>query len=260
MYDPADVILPRRRKDEIESKPSDYRWRLERFRKAWKYHPTEMPERYIREIIAHTYGMVSMLDYHIGRILDHLDELKLSDDTVIMFSTDHGEHLGDHWLIYKCAPYDECTHIPMIWRCPARFASGIRQEGFVGLFDAAPTIIELAGCDIPRGVQASSFSGALTQSNWQGRDWVLQEDDDVDLEKDLRILPVVRTLHTPRYRITNYFYRGDGELYDLEEDPNEFRNLWDDPAYRNVKNELTEVMLQAVSQAVDPKPARVAPS
>ena len=252
MYDPASVPMPRRRRDEVEGKPSDYQWRLERFAKAWPYHPLDMPDDHIREIIAHTYGMVSLLDKHVGRVLDHLDRLGLADDTVVVFSTDHGEHLGDHWLIYKASPYDELTHIPMIWRWPGHFSAGMRQDGFVGMFDTMPTILELAGVDPPRGVQAASLLDGLSDPKWSGRPWVLAEDDDIDPSMHLR------TLHTPRYRMSCYFERGDGEMYDMEKDPDEFRNVWNDPAYARDKDELLRLMLHAVVDATDPKPKPVA--
>ena len=81
---------------------------------------------------------------------------------------------------------------------------------------------------------------------------MLAEDDDIDPSMHLR------TLHTPRYRMSCYFERGDGEMYDMEKDPDEFRNVWNDPAYARDKDELLRLMLHAVVDATDPKPKPVA--
>ena len=101
MYDPADVPMPNRSPDEVGLKSGHYRRRLERFEQGLGYHPCEMPEAYVREIIAHTYGMVSQIDDNVGRIAKHIEERGLADNTIIVFLTDHGEHIGDHYLIYK---------------------------------------------------------------------------------------------------------------------------------------------------------------
>ena len=113
MYDPANVVMPNRSDDEMPGKSLNYQRKFDRFVDAWPWHPTEMPEAHIREIIAHYYGMVSMVDYNVGRILSKLDELGLSDNTIVLYSTDHGEHLGDHWLISgACTLYQHSNIAP----------------------------------------------------------------------------------------------------------------------------------------------------
>jgi arylsulfatase A-like enzyme len=256
MYDPANVVMPNRSDDEMPEKSLCYQMKLDRFVDAWPWHPTEMPEAHIREIIAHYYGMVSMVDYNVGRILAGLDELGLSDNTIVLYSTDHGEHLGDHWLIYKCMPYDECTHVPMIWRCPEQFATGSRIDGLVSHIDIMPTMLELAGVPVPHGVQGQSYATGLQSGEFAGRPYILCEDD--NLAYGPNVEGQARTLRTPQYRLTYFLPGDDGELYDLEKDPNEFYNRWDDPEYAPVRNELIQQLLGAVIAAADPKPRRVA--
>lgn len=249
-YDPEAVPMPRRRRDEAEGKPEDYQERLRKFAKSLPYHPMDIPDAHVREIIAHTYGMVSLLDKNVGRIMAALDRLDLTEETVVVFTSDHGEHLGDHWLIYKCAPYDELIRLPMIWRWPGRFPPGSRIPGLFSHVDVMPTMLELTGISNPRGVQGQSFVPALCGQEVQGRPWVFLEDDEADG------IGFLRTLRTPDLRISYYLPQRDGELYDLREDPDEFVNRWSDPKYRAVREELLLLMLEAAMQACDPKPER----
>ena len=252
MYDPADVPMPHRSRDEVTTTCQDYCRRLDRFAKAWPYHPLDMPEAHMREIIAHYYGMVSQLDHNIGRILTRLDELGLGDNTVVVFLPDHGEHLGDHWLMYKCCVLDELCHLPMIWRWRGKFPAGQRVAGMVSYVDVMPTFLSLAGVPVPRGVQGGPFTPALNGETFAGRDAVLLEND---LENNRSW---VRTIRTPRHHMNLYEPAGDGELYDLEEDPHELVNRWADRSFSEIRGHLSEEMVKLMLRAADPKPRRVA--
>jgi len=249
-YSPADVPMPKRIPDEHVGKPSHYERRLKRFEESLGYHPYDMPDEHVREIIAHTYGMVSLIDKNVGRMLYALQRLGLRESTAIVFTSDHGEHLGDHWLIYKCAPYDEFHHVPLIWSWPGHFAEGTIQAGFASHVDVMPTILELAGVGPPRGVQGQSYARQLTDGSPIQCGQVLMEDDDEAGKGRLR------TFRTERYRLSYYLPEREGELYDLESDPEEFANKWDDPAYRSVRGELFERAAAAMMQACDRKPER----
>ena len=248
MYDPADVPMPNRSRDEVERGSMEYKRRIERCAGILPYHPLDMPEAHIREIIAHTYGMVSQIDANVGRMLKRLKELGLSDNTVVIFLTDHGEHLGDHWLIYKMCVFDELFHMPMLWRFPRGFPSGRRVGEMISFVDVMPTILELAGVAAPRGVQGESFAPALRGQDFRGRDAVLLEDDDEDNSM------FERTLRTSRYRLSYRVPDNDGALFDLEEDPGERVNRWGDPALRRVKADLFERLAREMMYACDPKP------
>ncbi len=249
MYDPADVPLPNRSANELDQACADYRRSIDAFAAEWPYHPLEMPEAHIREIIAHTYGMVSQIDANVGRILARMRELALDESTAVVFLTDHGEHLGDHWLTYKAYPFDELVRLPMIWRVPGG-PPGVRIDGMVSLVDILPTILDLAGADSPRGVQGRSFADALRGEPFEGRDAVLLEDDEEDNRS------ATRTLRTERYHMTFAVPDGDGSLFDMEDDPDQLVNRWSDPAYAKVKAELFERLAAEMMAACDPKPLR----
>lgn len=256
MFDPQSVPMPNRSRVELETASKTYARRIKEFAEVWPYHPLDMPDEHIREIIAHTYGMVSLVDKNIGRIMDTLKRLNLDENTIVIFSTDHGEHLGDHWLVYKMCIYDELIRLPLIWSCPGRLASGKRIEGIVSHIDIMPTILDLAGSNHPRGVQGISYAEGLGDGQIEGRPYAYLEDDAIWHEGNNTYL---RTIRTPEYRLSYYFPEGDGELFDLKNDPNEFINRWHEPAYHSVRTELMELLLQAAMQAADPKPQIIAP-
>lgn len=175
------------------------------------------------------FGMVALIDDAVARILAALEARGLSENTIIFFLSDHGELLGDHDLILKGAfHYQPLINVPLIARGPG-IESGRVVRGPVGLMDLNPTILELAGVSIPDGTQARTLVPQLGGTSDRGFDHTLIEHD-LDLPNDsggwsagLRL----RTMVTDRYRITHYAGQPYGELYDLEEDPNEFVNLWD---------------------------------
>ena len=250
MYDPSSVPPPRRHPDQLKTASAPYRRTNEKYTKLFGYNPMDMPEDYVREIIAHSYGMVSLLDKHIGRVIDTISRLGLQDDTVVIFTTDHGEHLGDHGFIYKAAVYDELIHLPLIWWSPSRFAQPRRQQGIVSHIDLMPTILDLAGIDGPRGVQGISYKAGLQIAEHPGRDWAYLEDDEGN------DTTYMRTVWTPHCRLTYYLPEAEGDMFDLDSDPDEFINRWNDPAYRSLRNEMMELLLRATIESADPKPEK----
>ena len=212
--------------------------------------PTDMPDEHRREILAYTYGMVSLIDHYVGRVLDCLDELGLSEDTVVAFVSDHGDLMGDHGLLNK-GPFhfDGLLRVPMIWRLPRRFRAG-HTTAFASLLDFAPTVLDLAGVPVPEG--PASSEAPQQPPAWPGHSIVPvltgQADsvqDSVVVENDEDYLGLrLRTLITAEHKITTYTgHRGPepyGELFDREEDPHELHNLWNSGEHQSVKKDLIE--------------------
>lgn len=249
MYDPADVPMPSRSKDELDGPHmSPYlQVRLQKLAASAGIR-TDMPEAHIREIIAHTYGMIHLVDDTIGRILHELDTLHLRDNTIIIFTSDHGEHLGDHYLLFKCAPYDELTHVGMIWNAPQTLPVGHTFDGLSSHIDFVPTLLDMLDIPCPHGVQGISHRDGIMGTRDTGRPYILVEDDDV------RSDDYNRTIRTAHYRMTRYAGLGMGDLFDLDNDPTEFANRYSDPQYRTVRDELTEQLLDATLKHIDPLP------
>ncbi len=255
MYDPADMELPAFDPAEFESMPPAHREALKPHGVAdfspWQetphgnhgFHSHEHDPESLRIDMACYYGMTSFMDAQIGRILEGLDRLGVADNTLVLFTTDHGHFLGHHGLIAKGAfHYEDLLKLPYLVRWPGRVPAGQSSEAIQSLVDLAPSFLGAAGLEIPGRMQ-----GVNQLDVWQGRapsarNWAICENRHQPTKLHLR------TFITDRYKIT--IYRGEtyGELFDLVEDPEERRNLWDDPAHRPVRAELFQRFLDAELQ------------
>jgi arylsulfatase A-like enzyme len=234
-YTAADVAecLPDKRPDEFDTKPPMHRLWSQGLRGGdfeWA-NPggASLSDHELATMIAGYYAMVSQLDHNIGRILTTLDELGLADDTLVVFSADHGELLGDHQMIFKGpVHYDGLLRVPLIVRGPG-FDAGTVNDEPVGTIDLQPTMLAVAGLAVPDYCQGRPLLDGP-------REHVLTEDD-----FDAMIRIPLRTLTTKRYKITRWLDAPDtGELYDLADDPGEFVNRWDDPGYTSVRDDLLD--------------------
>lgn len=198
-------------------------------------------EREAREAMALSCGMIAMIDDCVGMVLARLAASGLADDTVVIFTTDHGDYLGDHRLLLKGpAHYDGVTHVPFIWAEPGRRPAR-RSDGLSGTLDIAPTILDRARIAPYNGVQGESLLPMIDgEPSATARDCLVIEDDQQRATLGFAAPPRLRTLITQRYRMT--IAHGDryGELYDRQTDPHEMDNLFDDAAHRAVRAELME--------------------
>ena len=199
------------------------------------------------------YGMVSLMDREIGRILDRLDQLGIADNTLVVFSTDHGHFLGQHGLIAKGAfHYEDLIRLPFLARWPGRVPAGAVNSSLQSLVDLAPTFLHAAGIDIPGQMQGANQLGVWTGAAEQARDHILVENRHQPSALHLR------TLVDERYKLTLYRGHADGELFDLQEDPDERRNRWDDPACAEVKSNLLQRFVQAEMEREPTRYERIA--
>ncbi|MDE0088824.1 MAG: sulfatase-like hydrolase/transferase, partial [Candidatus Poribacteria bacterium] len=205
------------------------------------------------------YAMIQLIDEQFGRILETLDETGQRENTVIIFTSDHGETLGDHGLIQKgCRFYEGLVRVPLIFSWRRQFASGLKSDALVELVDKAPTLLELAGLAVPEGMHGKSLLPILrgeADANHH-RDFVRCEYyDAVDLP-DHSFATMYRN---KRYKLVVYHGHEEGELYDLIDDPDEFDNLWHVPAKQDIKLELLKQNFDASMFAMDRGPRRVGP-
>ncbi len=216
------------------------------------FHSHLHDEATMRRSMAAYYGMISLIDLEIGRILDKLDELGIADNTLVVFTTDHGHFLGQHGLIAKGAfHYEDLLRIPMIARYPGKLPAGKVSTDLQSIIDLPATFLTAAGIDVPGAMQSQNQLKV-----WAGeepaRDWVLVENRHNPTSVHLR------TLITERYKITVYRNADYGELFDLETDPSELHNCWDDPAYAEVKSKMLLKFVQAEIQIEPTRMPRIA--
>ena len=205
------------------------------------------------EARALTCGMIEMIDGAIARVLAALERSGGAGRTVVAFTSDHGDHLGDHGLLLKGAePYREITRVPLIWTDPDG-PSGLRREDMAQTLDIPATILERARIEPFQGMQGRSLLAGPV------RDAAFIQYDHQRPHPGLGGRPPrVHSLVDRRWRLSVFDGQDRGELYDLEADPGEFCNLWNDPAAAADKARLMERLLREEIAAADRSPAPTA--
>ncbi|WP_168120817.1 sulfatase-like hydrolase/transferase [Paenibacillus sp. HB172176] len=250
MYDPAELTVPAAVPGEHDRNPPHLRLTQEinpdfsdyeesgKFIHGFRSHVRESGQ--VAKDLAVYYGMISLMDRYIGKILDKLDKLGLTENTLVVFTTDHGEVCGHHGLVKKGAfHYEDLLRIPFLVRYPGRVPARRVSPALQSLVDLAPTFLRYAGLNVP-GRMTGVDQGAV----WEGRD--SEARDHVLCENRHEPTTVhLKTYVDQRYKLTVYYNRPYGELFDLQEDPKELRNLWDDPDSAPLKTELLQRMLWA---------------
>jgi arylsulfatase A-like enzyme len=249
MYDPDDMVLGKLTPGEHEPNPPHFGKTQEAkpdfsmYRETYGphgFHSHLISEAALKKNMAIYYGMISLMDQQIGRIMDGLERLGLADNTLVVFSTDHGHFLGQHGLIAKGAfHYEDMIRVPMLAWFPGRLAQNGVNSSLQSLVDYSPTFLSAAGIDVP-----GFMTGVNQWDVWQGkkdsaRDWVVVEN------RHEPTLVHLRTYVDERYKITVYRNHDYGELFDLEKDPGEVHNRWADPEYASVKSELLRKFMSA---------------
>lgn len=251
MYDPEEMVLPKVPEGDLDVMPHHYRM-TQTTEKGWGKQYAEdgqgvhgfsshlVSQEKAKRDKAIYYGMISMMDHYIGQILDHLERSGQLDNTIIVFTTDHGHHIGTHNLYAKGGfAFEEDLRIPFIVSWKDRFPANIRTDALISVVDLAPTFISLAG-----GKKPTTMSGLDVSALWYGkaekiRNWVIAEN------RFQRTKFYQKTYIEGRYKITWYMHSDEGELFDLQLDPHEFNNLWNQEEYRELKTELMHRAMQA---------------
>jgi arylsulfatase A-like enzyme len=267
MYDPAAVRLPTRREGELDELAPHFRRVFEEaVQLAGRRAPTKIGDDQMREIIALTYGMISLVDKNVGRVMKALEEGGRREETVVVFMSDHGDMMGDHWMLNKGPfQFDGICRIPLIWAWPERFAAGVITAALASQLDFAPTILDLAGVPIPEGSVPRRPEAPHMPAAWPGQSLrpVLEGKtadvrDAVVIENDEDYLGLrLRTLVTQDYQLTVYGGQEYGELFDLKEDPGQLHNLWDSTKHREVKRDLQRRLLHELIETDSALPRRL---
>jgi uncharacterized sulfatase len=226
----------------------------------------QMDEEKTRKLTAIYYGMVSMMDHHIGRIIEALKQRGLWDHTIVIFTTDHGDYLGNHGLWWKGLPtYEDAQRLPFLVRHPNVKTPGAHSSAFQNLVDIGPSILAAGGVAPRAGLQGADQTPAWIDAAAQVRDWTMVEyrpTESAFMQKTfLHDIPGTATEGkegTHCFKIVLYHDLNYGELYDLSVDPEQYRNLWDDPAYQEVRVGLMRKFISAEMEkdgVLRPRPA-----
>lgn len=190
---------------------------------------------------------VSMIDTKIGEILQTLEDNGYLDNAVVIFTSDHGDSLGDHGHSEKWNMYDESTHVPAIFWSPKWFTKPRRVDDLVELFDIGPTILELAGVQPPDWMEARTLMPLLEEvPGAVGRDYVFSEHAKDDYLPTIEFMTMVRD---KKWKLVHFAGEDEGQLFDLEKDPNELEDLWGNPATKEQKNQMLAVLREWLVQS-----------
>jgi arylsulfatase A-like enzyme len=211
-------------------------------------------EAKLRRLQASYYGLMSEVDDNLGRLFRYLKDTGAWRNTLIIFTSDHGEQLGDHWLLGKCGYFDQSYHVPMIVRDPRPVADASRGhtvDAFTEHVDVMPTILDELECGLPQhcdGASLRSFLVAEQPDRWRDAahwEYDFRDVTDPTLERALGLTPDTSNLCVIRDRDFKYVHFADLPplLFDLRRDPGELANQATDPAYAAVVTAYAQRML-----------------
>jgi arylsulfatase A-like enzyme len=241
-YLERDLPLPSFTEDEIVSQPPPFQ--------AMREHNAQVDHDSISYTLAPTreqlyrqrayyFANVTMIDEKIGQILEALERRGYLEDAVVIFTSDHGDALSDHGHSQKWTMYDMITRMPMIAWSPGRFPGGREVDALCQQMDVGPAILELAGVEIEPSMEARSILPALRGAAWAGREVVFAEHARDGILQETEFMTMVRS---EKWKLVHFLGEPFGQLFNLEEDPGELHNLWDDPAYEAKKRELLDTL------------------
>ncbi len=201
-----------------------------------------------RNAIGKYYGMITAIDDQVGRMMAMLKELGLADDTIVLFTSDHGDMLGSHGVRHKCKPWEESIRVPGIIRYPRRIQAGRRSEILFSHVDFAPTFLAMCGVAPLPDAQGKNLSSEFLGAGGEGPECVLLTLTD-SMGPDGAPAPW-RGVRTKRYTYAR-FQDKPWVLYDLENDPHQLKNLIDDPASKAVRERLDDLLRREMERTGD---------
>lgn len=246
-YMNRDLPLPEVTPEDLEGQPAVF--------KAMRQHNAEVdhdsivhllnptPEQLHRQR-AYYFANVSMIDEQIGAILKTLDRCGYLDNAVVIFTSDHGDALGEHGHSQKWTMYDVVTRVPALIWAPDRVRAGGCVDALCQMMDLGPTILEFADLPIPESMEAISLMPALRSESpdapgWQGRPYVFSEHGRDGILRGTDFMTMVRSAD---WKLVHFVDHDEGQLFNLAEDPQERRNLWHDASAAAQKEELLAVL------------------
>ncbi len=259
MYKPEDIELPASFDDIKNIRDHEFLgYHLENppFKKAFIRESTEEE---VKKITALTYASIAYVDHCIGEILATLEKLGMADNTIVIFSSDHGDLMGDHGLLFKGpCPYNGVLQLPLIWKVPGLTKAGNISDSLVSSVDYAKTLLSLLNINERHhdiDLQGQDITPILKDPNVKVRDCCFIENDEEIGPLESRL----RHLVTEDYKLTVYASKPNfGDIYDRKNDLHELNNLWHNPNFREKRFELLDKLLHESLDAQTKYPKRIA--
>ena len=249
-HDPNEVLLPVNFGDPLEdNEPLRYRVKRESCRA--KYGKTEQE---IRRLIARYWGLVTQVDRSVGRILRTLDDLGLSENTIVVYTSDHGDMMGAHHMVEKSVMYEEATRIPWLMRIPQLMSKHRTMSNPVSQIDMVPTLLDLLGVDCGRSFPGQSLVPLIKGGSVAQRDVHIEWNPGsgaLNVKKGGTTLASETELERVKNESTRAVISPDGwklclsdvdksQLFNLNDDPGETKNLFDSGLHKDIILRLTK--------------------
>jgi len=257
MYKPDDIELPSNFEDSENLLNHEFLGEILRDSRFPHLLPQKVDEDVAKTFTALTYGSIAMIDDGVGKILETLEKTGMANNTMVIFTSDHGDYCGDHGLILKGpAHYRSIINMPLLWKVPGLTKSGV-SGSLINTVDLPKTILNILGVKEkfhPETFQGYDITPVLNDPNKKVRKRVLIEhDEEIASDRIFR----VRTLITEKHRLSLYDgYENFGDIFDYESDPSEIDNLWS--KNRDLKNKLVEEQLREIIRLRPRLPKRAA--
>ncbi len=230
--------LPEVTEEELASQPPPFQ--------AMRVHNTQVDHDSVVHLLnptreqlhrqrAYYLANVTMIDEKVGKLMETLDRRGYLENAVVIFTSDHGDCLGDHGHSQKWTMYDIIMRMPMIVWSPGRYEGGRTIDALCQHMDIGPAILELAGVTPPPTIEAQSLLPALRGDQWPGRKYVYAEHGRDGILQETAFMTMIRS-HD--WKAVHFLDEPFGQLFDLQNDPGEVRNLWDDPKHASQKEQL----------------------
>ncbi len=243
-YLAKELPLDEIRDDDLASQPASFVALREKHAErkpdsvAHRIRPSEAARHRQR---AYYFANTEMIDTKIGEILEGLEARGYLDNAIVVFMSDHGDCLTDHGHSQKWNNYEQTIRVPLIFWSRGRIAGDRRQDGLVQLFDLGSTILDYAGVTIPESFESISLRPALEGETFEGRPFVTCEQGRDNNQNHADLINMIRT---PHRKLVHFLGHSDGQLFDLDADPKEYKNLWNDPGHAVVKRDLFATLFE----------------
>lgn len=192
----------------------------------WRY------QRYMQDYL----GTIAGVDEGVGEVLDYLDQNGLTENTIVVYTSDQGFYMGEHGWFDKRFMYEESLRTPLLIRYPKEIKPGTKINALVQNLDFAPTFLDYGGAKTPADMQGESFRNLVAGKTAKWRDAVYYTYYEYP---SIHMVKRHYGIRTDRYKLMHFYYDIDEwELYDLQKDPHEMRNVYNDPAYKSVRAQM----------------------
>lgn len=245
MYDKNDIIIPYTPEGYLETLPIPAREILARFPEQ-----NNLSEELALSAIQAYYAVISFLDANVGRVLDALEELGLKDNTIVVFTSDHGYHMGEHGYYQKLTLFENSDRMPLIISYPGQRTKGQVTNSMVEMIDFYPTLAELAGLSYPEYVMGKSMVPVLEDASATIRNCAFSQVANDYMSRWMNAWHGY-TIRTELYRYTRWEEGGEGmtEFYNRVKDPDEMNNQAENPQYSDIIKHLDAMLQERIDEA-----------